>query len=44
MHFRGSNFKNFLGGACPQTSLEAQALRAFAYMAYGHVIHVTGDI
>ena len=34
----------FFWGACPQTPLEAQALRAFAYMAYGHVIHVTGDI
>jgi len=31
-------------GACPQTPLEAHALRAFAYMAYGHVIHVTVDI
>ena len=27
-----------------KTPLEAQALRAFTYMAYGHVIHVTGDI
>lgn len=33
MHFRESNFKNFLGGM----PLDTQALWAFRYMAVGHI-------